>query len=223
MELRSLICTLPVLLLAAMAIGLPVNAADQNSTGQINGTWHYPVPEHYIPPEYFRDAKPVTPLPETEMMTFILSERSLRSFSQDDQAVIVTIPVSYLNGSTHVTVSTTWTNRFVENGIGPDDAVVLVRMPSSMFDRFIAESKDGTISLPSQYFARRYASLASLEAGFRPEGGMMSTQDPAPLPPAPGQGGIAGTDPLTAGIIDLLRSPQGTNPWYVTTVFFGRE
>ena len=169
MQLRKLSIVLLALLLAAM---VPMGSAEeQSATGETDSEWKYPgVPEHYLPPEYFKDAKPATPLPESEMINIVFSEKTINSFSKDDPTGIISLPTSSLIQNSQFTESKSWQNRYVENDIKPDEAVVLVRMPKTMYDRFVITSKDGTITIPASYFARYYKNLAELDANVQPDG-----------------------------------------------------
>ena len=229
MNLRKWSVVLLALLLAAMAMVPMASAAEQNVTGQTNSTLKHTEPEHYLPPEYFKDAKPATPLPESEMINIVFSEKTLDSFSQDDQAGIITIPTSHLNLHSQFTESKNWENRYVENGISHDDAVVLVRMPRSMYDRFLATSKDGMISLPASYFSRYYKNLADLDANIHPDGNAM-TISPSADPVLAEKTNVSVTikkkqvvsNPLTSQIVTPLRTPQGPNTWHNKWISFYR-
>jgi hypothetical protein len=219
------------LLLAAMVIVPCVSAEEQSLSEQntINGREFTPPPEHHIPPEYFRDAKPASPLPESEMINIIFSEKTLDSFSQVKQAGIINIPASHLNLNSGFTESKSWQNRFVENNINPNDVVVLVRMPRSMFDRFLATSKDGTISLPASYFSRYYKNLADLDANVHPDGSAM-TISPSANPVLAEKTNVSvsekkkyvGANPLTSQIVTPLRTPQGPDTWHIKRIHFFR-
>lgn len=231
MQLRKWSVVLLVLLLAAMAI-VPCVSADEQSLNEkntINGREFTPPPEHHIPPEYFRDAKPATPLPESEMINIVFSEKTLDSFNRIKQAGIITIPVFPLNVNSQFTESRIWQNRFVESGIDPDDVVVLVRMPRSMYDRFLATSKDGMISLPASYFSRYYKNLADLDANVHPDGNAM-TISPSVDPVLAEKTNVSVsvkerrvvTNPLKSARATTQRTPQGANTSHNKWIFFNR-
>jgi len=218
------------LLLAAMAIVPMVNAADeQNATAQINSTWKYAVPDHHFSPDYFKAGKPATPLPESEMINIVLSEKTLDSFSGDEQEGIITVPVSHLNLVSQFTESKNWQNRFVENGISPDESVVLVRMPKSMYDRFLATSKEGIVSFPASYFSRYYKNLADLDANIHPDGNAVSVT-PSADPVLAEKTNVSVSvkkiqvvsNPLVSQIATPLRTPQGPNTSHDKRIFFNR-
>lgn len=206
-----------------------VSAAEQNAIAQINSTWKYAVPEHHFSPDYFKEGKPATPLPESEMINIVLSEKTLDSFSGDEQKGIITVPLSHLNLVSQFTESKNWQNRFVENDISSGDAVVLVRMPKSMYDRFLATSKDGMISLPASYFSRYYKNLADLDANIHPDGNAVSI--------TPSTDSILAektnvsvsvkkkqvvSNPLTSQVVTPMRSPQGPGTLHGKWIFFNR-
>ncbi|MEI7649973.1 MAG: hypothetical protein WCJ47_09745 [Methanomicrobiales archaeon] len=73
MKLFKLSVVLLALLLAAMAMVPMVSAAEQSLSEQIaidDREFVLP-PEHHITPEYFKDSKPATPMPESEMINII--------------------------------------------------------------------------------------------------------------------------------------------------------
>jgi len=218
------------LLLAAMAILPYVSAEDQSAIVAIDSEWKYPgVPEHYIPPEYFKDSKPATPLPESEMINIVISEKTLDSFNGDNQVGVVTIPASYMNLNSQFTESKTWENRYVENGIDPNDAVVLIRMPESMYDRFLATSKDGMISLPASYFSRYYKNLADLDANVHPDGNAM-TITPSADPVLAEKTDVSMSEKTIKEIQSvsrialnpILKHAQSPNTWHNEWIFFDR-
>nr|WP_321352163.1 hypothetical protein [uncultured Methanoregula sp.] len=229
MSLSKMSIVLLALLLAAMTMVPFVSATERNAIGQTNSTWKYAAPEHYLPPEYFKDAKPVTPLPESEMINIVFSEKTLDSFNQVKQAGIITIPAFSLNANSQFTESRTSQNRFVENGINPNDVVVLVRMPRSMYDRFLATSRDGVISLPASYFSRYYKNLAELDSNVHPDGNAV-TITPSKDTVLAEKTNVSVTvkkkpvvsNPLASRIITPMRTSQGANTSHNKWIFFNR-
>jgi len=59
------------MLLVAMVMVSMASATEQglNEKNSVDVGKALNAPEHYIPPEYFKDAKPATPLPESKMIT----------------------------------------------------------------------------------------------------------------------------------------------------------
>jgi hypothetical protein len=113
MQLQKTVIALLALLLAAMAM-IPMVSADEQSLNEQNVTkdseFTLP-PEHHIPPEYFKDSKPATPLPESEMINIILSVKTLYNFDQEKQPGIINIPISYLNFDSQFTESKDYQRR----------------------------------------------------------------------------------------------------------------
>jgi hypothetical protein len=218
------------LLLAGMAMVPLVCAAEQNATGTKDSEWKYKgVPEHYLPPEYFKDAKPASPLPESEMINIVFSEKTLGSFSKDDRAGIISIPASHLNLNSQFTKSAIWQNRYVEKNIKADDEVILVRMPRSMYDRFVSTSKDETITIPASYFARYYKNLAELDAKVRPDGNsLIITPSADPILAEKTNVSVSVqkphivTNPLTPARAATLMTAQGPNTSHNKWIFFSR-
>jgi len=96
MELRKIGIVLLSLLLAAMAMVPLVSAAENlqpedqkhdnvDAVAQLQQA-------HHIPQEYFKDAKPADPLPESDMITLILSEKTLETFGQDKTTGTIRLP-----------------------------------------------------------------------------------------------------------------------------------
>ena len=64
------------------------------------------VPEHHIPPEYFANAKPATPISESAMVTIVISQETYERFSPADKPGIVVVPVAYLDFTNNFTNTT---------------------------------------------------------------------------------------------------------------------
>ncbi|MCK9631021.1 MAG: hypothetical protein M0R30_05205 [Methanoregula sp.] len=232
MNLHKTVVVLLALLLAAMAMVPCVSAADEQRLSEqnaINDSKFTLPPEHHIPPEYFRDSKPATPLPESEMINIILSVNTLDKFTQDKQAGIISIPISYLNLNTQFTESKEYQNRFIENDINLDDTIVLVRMPKVMYDRFIETSKDGIIALPASYFSRYYKNLADLDSNIRDDGNALAidfSDDPilaekTNVSPSVNMKKVTqSTD--RSGSNFILKHPQNPDTWHNEWIFFDR-
>jgi hypothetical protein len=185
MELRKTIIALLALLVAAMVIVPCVSAEKQKVTGQIDSTWKYSAPEHYIPPDYFKDAKPAVPLPESEMKNFVISESALDKFGQDKKAGIVNIPISFLQSDRQFSESPDYPSRYIENGISPTEPVVLIRMPETMYERFLDTSRNDVMSLPASNFARYYTDLADLDSHVTLKGDILLVsrgEEDTPIP-----------------------------------------
>jgi hypothetical protein len=128
----------------------------------------FQVPEHHIPPEYFANAKPATPISESAMVTIVISQKTYERFSQADKPGIIVVPVAYLdfaNNFTNTTALPTWHE---ENSLRPEGVVAMIRMPVTMYDRFLTDAKGATLDLPESSFVRRYDNLSALYAQVRP-------------------------------------------------------
>jgi len=126
------------------------------------------VPEHHIPPEYFANAQPAVPISETEMVTIVISRQTYGRFSPADKPGILVVPVAYLdftNNFTNTTLMPTWHE---EKSLRPEEGVAMIRMPATMYDRFLADAKGTTLELPESSFVRRYDNLSALYAQVRP-------------------------------------------------------
>ncbi len=132
------------------------------------------VPDHYIPPEYFMDAKPATPLPESEMINIILSEKTLNTLGMYKKTGIVEFSASALDLNAQFMKSEEYQNRFIEKNINSNDAVVLVRMPKVMYQRFLAASQNNILTLPTSHFCRFYDNLADLNSHIERKGNVLT-------------------------------------------------
>jgi len=164
-------------LLLAVLVMIPVVAADNNST--VSPSWPYEnVPEHHISPEYFKDAKPATPLPESEMITIIISGQTFGRFAGETQPVILAVPIPYLDFSenfTNATSSPTW---HYEKNLAPDEPVAMIRMPGTIYDRLLSMSDGKNLELPVSAFVRQYSNLTDLHAQIEPDGMYLKASAP---------------------------------------------
>jgi len=126
--------------------------------------------EHHIPPEYWANASPATPLTESEMITIILAESTLSPPGQDIPTGIVEIPLSRLNLSSRFVKSDEYENWYTETDLNSDEPVVLIRMPQTMYDRHIAMSRNDTLSLPETSFCRFFQNLSDLNTHIQRDG-----------------------------------------------------
>lgn len=231
MSLRKTIAVLLALLLAGMVV-VPIVGAEEQSLNEQNAlgkSEHIVSPEHHIPPEYFKDSQPATPLSESEMINIVLSEKTLDKFNQDDQTGIIEIPISYLDLNTKFTLSENNQNRFVENDIRDGDTIVLVRMPKVMYDRFVATSKNGIITLPASYFSRYYKNLADLESNIRQDGDAIAigfSDDPVLAERSKVSASANMTQEIQgaerSGLKSLLKNAQAPDTWHSEWIFFNR-
>ena len=156
------------LLLVAIVI-IPIVDAEYNYTP--SETWKYPgVPEHYIPPEYFKDSKPATPLTESEMINIVISGKTLERFTAKDQPGILALPLSYLDFSVNFTNSTSSPTWYYEKNLAPDTPVALIRMSDAMYVRMLAMSDGKNLELPISVYVHQYSNLTSLNAQIHPDG-----------------------------------------------------
>ncbi|MCK9593735.1 MAG: hypothetical protein M0Q91_17180 [Methanoregula sp.] len=159
---------LPVLLLAFFII-IPIVTAVTNFTP--SETWKYPgVPEHYIPPEYFADSKPATPLTESEMINIVISGQTFEQFTAKEQPGILALPLSYLDFSENFANSTSSPIWHYEKNPEPDTPVALIRMSDAMYVRMLAMSDGKNLELPISVYVHQYSNLTSLNAQIHPDG-----------------------------------------------------
>jgi hypothetical protein len=157
-----------ILLLAVLVITPVVTAATNFTPSE---TWKYPgVPEHYIPPEYFKDSKPATPLTESEMINIVISGQTLERFTAKDQPGILALPLSYLDFSENFANSTSAPTWHYEKNLAPDKQVALIRMSDAMYVRMLAMSDGKNLELPISVYVHQYSNLTSLNAQIHPDG-----------------------------------------------------
>ena len=159
---------LPVLLLAFFII-IPIVTAETNFTP--SETWKYPgVPEHHIPPEYFANSKPATPLTDAEMINIVISGQTLERFTAKEQPGILALPLSYLDFSENFANSTSSPNWHYEKNPVLDTPVALIRMSDAMYVRMLAMSDGKNLELPISVYVHQYSNLTSLNAQIHPDG-----------------------------------------------------
>jgi len=161
------------LLLAAMAVVPMVSAAGVQTNESLDGTTRevstYST-EHQIPSDYLKDSKPAQWLPESDMINIVISQKSLEKFNQNEQAGILNIPLSYLDLKTTFLNSKENPSIYIETTLGQGESVALVRMPRQMYEMFADTSKDGNISLPTDYFVRYYENVNDLKSHMKFDG-----------------------------------------------------
>ncbi|MDO8872699.1 MAG: hypothetical protein Q7V05_08235 [Methanoregula sp.] len=157
-----------VLVLAVLVI-IPIVTGENNSTP--SPTWKYKdVPEHHIQPEYFKDAKPPTPLSESEMINIIISGQTFERFAGVKQPGILAVPISYLDYSANFTNSTSSPTWHYEKNLAPDEPVAMIRMSGKMYDRMLSMSDGKNLELPVSVYVRQYSNLTNLHAQIEPDG-----------------------------------------------------
>ena len=156
------------LLLVAIVV-IPIVDAEYNYTP--SETWKYPgVPEHYIPPEYFKDSKPATPLTESEMINIVISGQTLERYTAKEQPGILALPLLYLDFSGNFANSTSSPTWHYEKNLAPDTPVALIRMSDAMYVRMLAMSDGKNLELPISVYVHQYSNLTSLNAQIHPDG-----------------------------------------------------
>ncbi len=173
MELPKTWVILLAMMLAAMAIVPMVNAVDQTvrSTdyGNLNITENYP--QHIIPDDYLKDSKPAEWLPESEMVNIILSQKLLERYNQTSNSDIIEIPLTYLESKSNFEKNEKFPGYTIQAGISLDESIVLIRMPTQLYDTLVKEDVDGKLSLPTTYFCRFYSDFNDLSAHMTKENG----------------------------------------------------
>lgn len=104
------------------------------------------------------------------MITIIISGQTFERFSGKDTPGIIEIPVSYLDFAANFTSSTSSPTWHYEKNLVPEDRVAMIRMPESMYDRFMATVSGNTLELPVSSYVRQYDNLTELYAQINPKG-----------------------------------------------------
>jgi len=161
-----------ILVLVSLAIVPIACGEEQNNSVQSppNPCGVASAPAHCIPPSYFKDSKPATPLTESEMITIIISEQTYERFSPKDKPGIIILPVSDLDFSTTFTNSTSSPTWHYEKNLAPDELVAMIRIPGAMYDRLLLMSDGKNLELPASAYVRQYNNLTDLHAHIVPDG-----------------------------------------------------
>ncbi|MCX6688467.1 MAG: hypothetical protein NTZ39_02040 [Methanoregula sp.] len=187
---------------------IPIVDAEYNYTP--SETWKYPgVPEHYIPPEYFKDAKPATPISESEMISIIISGQTFERFTRGEQPGILAVPVSYLDFSVNFTNSSSSPTWHYEKNLAPDEPVAMIRMPGTMYDRLLSMSDGKNLELPVSAYVRQYNNLTDLHVQINPEG--MNVKATTPVSDEPGTR-PSQTVPTVIITTSRIQPASGTQP-----------
>ena len=153
----------------AVLVIMPIVTGENNFTP--SETWKYKdVPEHHIPPEYFKDSKPATPLTESEMINIVISGQTLERFTAKEQPGILALPLSYLDFSENFANSTSSPTWHYEKNLAPDTPVALIRMSDAMYVRMLAMSDGKNLELPISVYVHQYSNLTSLNTQIHPDG-----------------------------------------------------
>jgi len=192
----------------AILVIIPIVTAENNTTPSPTGKYK-DVPEHHIPPEYFKDAKPPTPISESTMITIVISRQTFERFAGEKQPGILTVPIPYLDFSKNFTNSTSSPTWHYEKSLPPDKPVAMIRMPGTMYDRMLAMSDGKNLELPVSAYVRQYSNLTDLHAQIEPDGMYQAA--------APGSDETGTRPSLTVPATILTTSPR-TQPAPIPTV-----
>jgi len=155
------------LLLAAMAL-VPMVSAGENTTnsGELGTVI---TPHHEISDDYLKDMKPAQWLPESKMITFVLSTKTVAKVDQKPKPNIINLPIEYLDSKSTFSSTKEAPSFFIENNLASDENIILVRMPQEMYQQFTKNAQDGKIALPANYFYRYYENLDDLKSRMKLE------------------------------------------------------
>jgi len=174
MKLRKLSLVLLALLLAAMAMVPMVSAEELGSKQRFSPVPGVATTQHpTISSDYLNDVKPAPWLPESEMITFVISEKTVGKLDQNKTERLITLPVNFLRSKSAFSTTKVAPTILTESSLAKDEKVILIRMPQKLFEQFISESKDGKISLPVNYFFRYYDNLDDLYSHVKYDGDIL--------------------------------------------------
>ncbi|MFA4876115.1 MAG: hypothetical protein WC586_01770 [Methanoregula sp.] len=163
MQLRDVSIILLALLLAAMAMVPMVSANDPGSTLSSSTAPEISTIQHLtVSSDYLNDVKPAKWLPESEMITFVISEKTVGKLNQNKKENLISLPVEFLRSNSAFSKTKSAPTLLMEKTLAKGEKILLIRMPQTMFEQFISNSHDGRISLPANYFYRYYENLDDL-------------------------------------------------------------
>lgn len=163
MNIHKLSVVLLALSLAAIAMGPCVSAADPMENFQMS---IQPIDDdlrnHHVMPDYYRDAKILEPLSESEMLTVVVSQKTLGISSSDKKPELVSVPPSMLDVESSDTEILDNPDIRYEKSLDPVSGVVLIRMPKTLYHAFVVSSEEKNVELPTGSFCRFYDSLEDM-------------------------------------------------------------
>lgn len=187
MRIHKTVVVLLALLLAGMAF-IPIVSGEEQAVDSIAAK-DFSIQDNYrhheIPDDYLKDSKPAEWLPDSEMTNIIVSQKSLEQYGQDSKSPIIEIPLKFLESRSNFLSTEKYSGYKIESSIGPDDSIVLIRMPTQMYETFIKEDVDGKLTLPSAYFCRFYSNLADLSSHMTKDGDGVVKITPSDRYPVP--------------------------------------
>ena len=224
MNIRKIGVVLLALLLAGMAMVPMVSAADEDTDKkslEIPDTAN-DVSAHHVSPDYYRNAKIMEPLPESEMVTVVISQKTLGISGIDKKPEIISVSPSLLDArSSDLKILDNPDIRY-EKTLDQNAGVVLVRMPKTMYDVFVSSSQGKNLELPTQSFCRFYTSLDDMKVHMKKTGNRLefttdqkevSTDLPKLSPPKVKE---------TPAIPQMTAKTLGTDNWFIERVHFNR-
>jgi hypothetical protein len=158
------------LLLAAMAMVPMVSAEEQTVNSSTQRDLSATTEHHTITDDYLKDSKPAEWLPESEMITIVISQKEVGRLDQSKEEDIINIPIEFLNSKSAFSSTNEAPSFSVEKDLARDEKIVLIRMPRKMYEQFIKNSHDGILSLPANYFFRYYENLDDLYSHIERDG-----------------------------------------------------
>lgn len=124
-----------------------------------------------FPPGYFDDAKPAVPLPESKMITIILNKKTLSNSVNWEKSGLIEIPKAFLDLNSMYTPSKEYSTHYIQKALNPNEDIVVIRMPQSLFGYFISiVDKGENLTLPASHFSRLYKNFADMDSHMQSNG-----------------------------------------------------
>ena len=167
MELQKICIALLALMLAAMVI-VPCVSAEESiiNSGELDTSI---TPHHEISDDYLEGMKPAQWLPESKMITFVLSKKTVAKVDQNPEPGIISLPIDYMDSKSTFSSTKESPTFFIENNLASDENIILIRMPQEMYQQFTKSAQNGKIALPENYFYRHYENLNDLKSHMKLE------------------------------------------------------
>ena len=212
------------LLLAAMAIVPLVSAADEimdKKSLEILDTANA-VSAHHVYPDYYRNAKLMEPLPESEMVTVVISQKTLGISGTEKKPEIISVSPSMLDArSSDLQILDIPEIRY-EKILDQNAGVVLVRIPKTMYDVFVSSSQGKNLELPTKSFCRFYDSISDMKAHMKKTGDRLEfTSDQNDISTDLRQVSLPKVKE-TPVIPQMTAKTLGTDNWFIERVHFNR-
>jgi hypothetical protein len=176
-----------VIVSVLILLGIPtVCAVEKVSDNVIRGPAPFTDYQHHnLPYNYSENSLHAEFLPESKMTNIIISQKTLENLGFDQKSALIKIPVSSLNHDSGFTKISGSISYSIEKGINSNDGIVLIRMPTQIYDKFIEDAHGQDLTLASTHFARFYSNFNDLDSHVMKDNESVKIT-PSSLYPVPG-------------------------------------